>query len=355
MNSIELLAQDPFDEDQHLYREINERLADDALVSMRVAMAYASWGGLSLVAQSLEAFLDRKGTFCSIFGVGNGITTSDALCYAHYLHTKFGEQTESYGFSWDYCDSAFHSKLLEFIYPDRSTIVVGSANLTNGGLAANHELALSVTVPLDDNTVGAAEGVWQGYLQRSTTIDPAFIRKMASKSVLGQEGGDDKRTGKRIGLALERAKKPLFAHILEGDAPRKVKHGTLSETSTLSEKPAKLYLEILGETGGGHQVQLPVATLGTFFGVGEGESRDVSFSFYGGDEVNVQLTHFGNNTHRVRLRPIKSLPRPSVLVFERTAEDEYFVQVVPKRDYRRVIRTRCNEQTRAGSRRWGFE
>ena len=246
--------------------------------------------------------------------------------------------------------------MFEFFHEEHVTLIVGSANVTNGGLAANHEMAFSVSADMADAVVSGTEEAWQQYLKHSQRVDPSFIQGLAKERVLGGEGKAKGRPGESVGLTLPRADKPLFAHILDGDATPKLKHETFSGTSTLSEKPKKLYLEILGETGGGHQVQLPVATLATFFGVGEGETRDVSFQFPGEEEVNVQLTHFGNNTHRVRLRPIKSIPRPSVLVFERSDEgDDYRVRVVPQRSYRKTIRENCTEQTRAGSRRWGFE
>ena len=50
------------------------------------------------------------------------------------------------------------------------------------------------------------------------------------------------------------------------------KHRLLAQSDSLSIRPRRLYLQILQETGGGHQVQLPVATLGSFFGVGKGQS-----------------------------------------------------------------------------------
>ncbi len=316
-------------------------------------MAYVSWGGLSLIANEMEAFLKREGNVRTIFGVGNGVTTSDALCYAHYLQSKFSAYSESFGIQWDYSDSTFHPKFVEFEYPDRKTILVGSANLTNGGMAANHEIALTVTVPREDNLSAFVDGMWKNYLKLSKKVEPPFIRELSKSRSLSREKGGGPR-GEQLGLRLNRAKKPLFAHILDGDSRASFKHERLSETSTLSEKPGQLYLQILGETGGGHQVQLPVATLATFFGVGEGEGRDVTFKFARGEEVRVQLTHFENNTHRVRLRPIKQLRRPSILVFIRSDEDEYKVRVVSAARYQSVLRAKCTEQTRAGSRRWGL-
>jgi hypothetical protein len=129
--------------------------------------------------------------------------------------------------------------------------------------------------------------------------------------------------------------KPLFAKIF--DIPQPAKRSKIfSKMDTLSVRPLRLYLQILsGETGGqvggehpGHQIQLPVATLATFFGVGENESKEATFRFTS-DTVTVHLTHFPNHTHRVRLRPLRDIQRPAIVIFQRVGPDEYDCSVVP--------------------------
>ena len=229
-------------------------------------MAYASWGGLSLVANEIEAFLDRNGKVSTIFGVANGVTTPDALCYSIYLKNKFKTYAAPLGLRWDYSDSAFHPKLLEFGYADKRVIVTGSGNLTNGGLAANHEVALVATVPSASDLSESVDTIWNRYEELATAVGSPLIQELSSKKRLGSEEKQG-RQGEKLGLKLKRAKKPLFAHILGGGSSSKVKRETLTKASELSQKPQRLFLEILGETGGGYQVQLPVETLAAFFGV----------------------------------------------------------------------------------------
>jgi HKD family nuclease len=355
MMDAKFLRQDPLKSPSHLHEVVNKHFANSELRSARLAIAYVSWGGLSLIADSVEAFLGRSGKLSSIFGVDNGVTTPDALCYGYYLQGKFEGQCQSFGLSWNYCDSVFHPKLMEFEFATERIMIVGSSNLTNGGMAANHELGLSITVPKDHQLSNELDDAWSDYLALSTRVDPPFIRELA-KSKVGNEAVRRPEISNypRLGLQLPRAKKPLFEHILKSDSPVPLKHKTLSKTSSLTEKPAKLYLQILAETGGGDQVQLPVATLGTFFGIGEGDVKEVVFRFSGGRESHVTLTHFENNTHRIRLRPILNLPRPLVLIFERLSENDYSVEVVAESAYEVILAQHCTEQTRAGSRRWGL-
>jgi hypothetical protein len=356
MVQIQVLGQDPEVPQTHLYEMMNRYLSSPDLNAVRIAMAYVNWGGLSLVAEALEKFLARRKSLQTVFGIGNGVTTPDALCYSHYLKGLFSSYTDALGFEWDFADSTFHPKLIEFEYEDHCVVVIGSANLTNGGMAFNHELCVALTIPKSDPVSLSIKMLWESYWSSAKRIDPQLIQKLSKEHRLGREGQKEQPSRQRIGLSLQRAKKPLFAYILDGNSSQKQKHQTLAETSTLSEKPEKLFLQILGETGGGHQVQLPVATLSTFFGVGSGDVRNVTFYFPHSEPIQVQLTHFVNNTHRVRLRPIRDVPRPAILVFQRTEkEDVYDVQVISSSRYQVILRDRCREQTRNGSRYWGFQ
>ena len=69
----------------------------------------------------------------------------------------------------------------------------------------------------------------------------------------------------------------------------------------------------------------------------------------------VHLTHFGNNTHRVRLRPLRDIKRPAIVVFRRSGANRYDCSVVPAKDYAKILAAKCTEQTRKGARLWGME
>src|ERR1700685_1567890 len=92
MTKLDLLWQDPEESPTHLYRLLEGHLGSPDNVQCRVAAAYASWGGLSLVSHALEDFLKRGKKLQTIFGIGNTITTPDALLYALYLKTRYPKQ-----------------------------------------------------------------------------------------------------------------------------------------------------------------------------------------------------------------------------------------------------------------------
>jgi hypothetical protein len=53
---------------------------------------------------------------------------------------------------------------------------------------------------------------------------------------------------------------------------------------------------------------------------------------------------------------LKEIPRPAIVVFERSLESgAYDCRVVPAAQYERTLRLRCSEQTREDSRHWGLQ
>ena len=100
-------------------------------------------------------------------------------------------------------------------------------------------------------------------------------------------------------------------------------------------------------------MQLPVATLGSYFGLEEGEGREVTFRFPD-EEVRSRITHFSNHTHQVRLSPIFSVKRPAIIHFERLGDDIYRARFISPVAYAKTLSSRCPEQRRTGARRWGI-
>lgn len=265
-----------------------------------------------------------------------------------------------------YADSIFHPKMFEFRFGDRTILIVGSANLTGGGLLRNTELVAEMEVPRGDPAESVAEDAWKELKAASKAITLKHVRDLKRAGELADEkdkGGESKAAKSKPRLPVRKpvAAKPLFAKVLDISEPTK-RAQILSKLDPISERPQKLYLQILEtETGGskdgsriGYQVQLPVATLATYFGVAENEMRQARFQFPD-EEVVAHLTHFGNKTHRVRLRPIRDVARPCIVIFNRLGDDQYRCDFVPVKNYFHILASKCTEQTRAGARRWGME
>ena len=104
----------------------------------------------------------------------------------------------------------------------------------------------------------------------------------------------------------------------------------------------------------GYQIQLPKATLAAYFGVGPSQEPKATFKF-GADTIKTKFTHFNNNTHRLRLMPLRDIERPAIVIFNRIGLNEYKCTLVPKADYTNVLAQKCAQQTRSSARKWGLE
>jgi len=347
-----------------LLNTLKSLLVTPGLQRVRIATAYARWDGLGLISSELENMLAKGGRFESIYGAGNGVTTPDSLLYGLYLKELYPYRVVPLLVEDEFANSIFHPKLFAFKFPTFSIVIVGSANLTGGGLVRNSEVAVQIRGATGETLEQGLDSTWDKLVQLALPVTSKRVREIMRGENAGSEADQreslPKATGKPyLKAGPKTAPKPLFKRVLKlKDATTKSR--ILSKLDSISEKPTRLYLQIFAtETGGstgklGYQVQLPVATLGVFFGVGETQTKKVEFRFKS-ETVKTNLTHFDNHTHRVRLKPILQIPRPSILVFERVAEDVYEVRPVPPARYATSLASKCTQQSRTGSRRWGLE
>jgi HKD family nuclease len=352
------------DETALLFTTIRSLLLKPGLQRVRIATAYARWDGLGLISSELEKMLAQGGRLETIYGAGNGVTTPDSLLYGLYLKELYPSRVVPLLVEDKFANSIFHPKLFAFKFPTFSVAVVGSANLTGGGLVRNSEVAVQIRGAAGETLEQGLDTTWDKLVELARPVTPKRVREIMRGENAGSEADQreslPKVTGKpNLKTGPKTAPKPLFKRVLKlKDATKKSK--ILSKLDSLSQKPTRLYLQIFAtETGGsagkpGYQVQLPVATLGAYFGVGETQTKKVEFRFRS-ETVETNLTHFDNHTHRVRLKPILQIPRPSVLVFERVADDVYEVRPVPPARYATSLASKCTQQSRSGSRRWGLE
>jgi HKD family nuclease len=348
----------------HFYERFNTLIQNPGLKRLRAAVAYARWDGLGLISKGLEEFLARGGEFQTIYGVANGVTTPDSLLYSLYLQELYRTHTYAGAIEDKYSNATFHPKFLEFKFDKEVIVIVGSANLTGGGLLRNTEVGIEAKAPNGDELQKKVDAIWKIMRAEAKKVTLSLVRELKRNIELGSEqdpGEGRPKPGKpRLVKIAKRSPKPLFARVLGISEPAR-RSKIFSKLDALTVRPKALYLQVLsGETGGlaggdtGYQIQLPVATLATFFGVGTNETRQVTFRFPG-DEFTVGLTHFENHTHRVRLRPLKDVPRPVIVIFQRRGVDDYSCSIVSPGQYASILRRKCTEQSRKGARRWGLE
>lgn len=134
----------PFSEDAQIGRVLRDALNDDELASLWIATAWAKRSGLSRIRSAVTEFTERGGASQVIVGIDEGGATREGLELCLELFRE----------SFVYHDPGtrtFHPKLYAVEGTDRAVIVIGSGNLTRGGLFTNYEAALVLEAARDDD------------------------------------------------------------------------------------------------------------------------------------------------------------------------------------------------------------
>lgn len=126
----------PSDEEAAAGAFLGAALVDDSIESLEVAVAWARFGALARLQDRLEEFRERGGRSSLIVGIDEGGATRPGLLKALELFDDV----------WVFHDPSgrtFHPKIYLVEGPEKARLLVGSSNLTPGGLYFNYEASLS--------------------------------------------------------------------------------------------------------------------------------------------------------------------------------------------------------------------
>ncbi len=134
----------PFDDEDTAGAFLERTLADRAISSLTIVVAWARFGGLRRFGSDFKAFRRRGGTLRVILGIDEGIATVPGLQMAIEL------ADEAFVFH-DRGARTFHPKLYLAEGEMRAVLLVGSSNVTAGGLFSNYEASLEAGFALPDD------------------------------------------------------------------------------------------------------------------------------------------------------------------------------------------------------------
>jgi hypothetical protein len=140
---VSFVAQ-PFADGRDLRDFLASVAADDTIDQLDVVVAWAKRSGLRRVRAHLESVRDRPGTTRLIVGIDEGGATRQGLELAREIFTTvhvFHDNT------W----RTFHPKIFLGVGGDRARLLVGSNNLTAGGVFYNYEAALECVLALPED------------------------------------------------------------------------------------------------------------------------------------------------------------------------------------------------------------
>lgn len=140
---VEFVGQ-PFEQADQLGRRLLDALGADDLNSLWLATAWAKQSGLSRIRGALTAFTDRGGAAEAIVGIDEGGASREGLTLCLETFNRV------YVFH-DPGNRTFHPKFYAVEGARRAMVMVGSGNLTRGGLFTNYETALVADVQRDSD------------------------------------------------------------------------------------------------------------------------------------------------------------------------------------------------------------
>lgn len=340
-----------------LVDELISLLRDRSFLRVRGLVAFARWSGLSLLDPDIRRFLSRRDRSLDlIVGVDLGGTTLEALTYLLEL-PRTRVRVARLGRN----DACFHPKVFLADSRTKWVSIVGSSNLSSGGLFTNTEV--SVRLIGSARETNPCESLWRQFDIPEAPLSPEHVRDLDS-SLLEELSTTLARFQRRVPdkprisgaispVPLARALPPMGRAVspAAGGDGRVV---STTRTGALS-RAAELYLELWEETGaGGTQVQVPREAFSVYFGAAPGEILWVQLRTPSGRETR-RLQQFANHTFRLSLGFTSSVGRPAVLRFRRLDNDSYRVEVRERSHsgYRRWL-TKCSDRRRSGAKGYGI-
>ena len=164
-------------------------LADPQWTTFRAAIAFVKRSGTKFIRQPLRDFATRADVRISV-GVDLYGTSSEGL--TDLLEATLGGQLFVYRNNGP---STFHPKVYLFRSAERADVLVGSGNLTGGGLFTNYEASLLVSLELSNDPDAAflqvVETTLDGWCQPQEgtcyVLTPAFVERLIASDFVRSE------------------------------------------------------------------------------------------------------------------------------------------------------------------------
>ena len=202
--------------------------------TLNIAVAFAKNSGVLRIKDSLAKFRQQGGTVNVYVGVDLGGTSYEALTalllHADSLNVVHSEK-----------DQTFHSKIYYFSGENNGHLVVGSHNLTGGGLWTNFES--SVHIPINGKGAGEADISKEvsDYFQELAGLEASFmpITNQDEIEKLLNEGYVTKEVADRVRRASAAKKDGSKTRLFGNGAPAKLPRlaSTKQEDQTEQKTP----------------------------------------------------------------------------------------------------------------------
>lgn len=207
--------------------------------TLNVVVAFAKNSGVLRIKDAFERFRKRGGKVHAFVGVDLGGTSYEALT-ALLLHT------DSLNVVHSETGQTFHAKIYHFLGKDKGLIVVGSHNLTGGGLWTNFESSL--LIPVGGSSPNKIEEGFGDYLKELASLEGTFkpITTQDEIDRLLENGYVFKEVAEQVRLAKaatqDGKRERLFGNGVPAKLPRVVAPEEVKEAAVPSYRARAIYV-----------------------------------------------------------------------------------------------------------------
>ena len=345
-----------------------ELLESSDFHTLEIAVAFAKNSGVLRIKDSFKKFREGGGKVNIYVGVDLGGTSYEALT-ALLLHT------DSLNVVHSESDQTFHSKIYQFSGKNHGLLVVGSHNLTGGGLWTNFESSLHIPT---DGTDANEKGVHkepEDYFRKLQSLKDSFmpitnqdeIDKLLQNDYVTNEIFD--RVHRAKSAKKDGTRERLFGTGAPAKSPRlkplkEVNTATVSANSAdatyleTSDQNLTIWFETRKMTGGSRNIlDLSKTSLlergdptGTPFDLGEekfmrggveffglnpseiNQAKDITLNFegidYAGNTILFPEGDNANGTWRLQIKGVDSSNNKITKAFEAKGESTFLMNKV---------------------------
>lgn len=384
-NLMELMNQ-PFS--GQLGNRLIEFLESPDYHSLNIFVAFAKNSGVLRIKNFLNKFRKRGGVVNAYVGVDLGGTSYEAL-------TALLLCTDSLNIVHSETSQTFHPKIYQFLGNNNGVIVIGSHNLTSGGLWTNFESSL--IIPFENSTPNATQlltGI-NDYISNLTALKQSFMYEISQSDVdkLLQYGYILNEVSQQVRQEESSKRDSSYKGLFGNGIPAKLPRVTVPETNnvspvpqasqfitsvTMSNEGQTIWFETKRMTGGSRNIlDLSMKSLvsrghikGTpfdlgnpkfmrgaveFFGLNHEENhkeKDIILNYdgvdYSGNKILFPSGKKSNGTWRLQIKGVssnsekiteafrkkgtKSYLVNKIITFTKICKDYYFLSIFPESD-----------------------
>lgn len=176
MIKLQLLS--PIDQplnNQRLIDQILQALSTAEFNELQIAVAYAKHGIINVLRDDLIDWKKRGGQIVSYIGIDQKITSREALGLAIELFDAV--------YIINHRVSTFHPKIYAFKGPQHGKIIIGSNNLTSGGLEINFESAATIEYSFENHDDKSSFDIFWDSLKQLTNPEMGISLQLSKEII----------------------------------------------------------------------------------------------------------------------------------------------------------------------------